>query len=378
VTTRAGAMDMIADDIRHRQDTVDKIEARQEQMQKALALQVQETLHKIEEDRKEQERMQLQMQAALDQLNAALPALAQLKEALPVLHDIMRARDARAGTPSADGYFGTDSQAKQRESSAEIPETSPGKENALHSSQSEGKQRATESAEMPGPCTGRGASKTAMAASTEFAQLLQELREDRHHTHSILQAILQALGGNIKAAQQHHTPVSDSSARKQAVETLHADTKKQDRQEQQGGFSTESHNKENALQRSPGEGQQRETKSAELPETPSGEGNALQSSQGEGKQRETKSAEMPQSAARLRGQKRALNKMQVTEHAQPSMPRAHIQRSMQKAEAQRNVAPSKAHPGKLANARLQRHTLTLRANSRVRKKRIVQHRMPPL
>jgi len=154
--------------------------------------------------------------------------------------------------------------------------------------------------------------------------------------------------------------------------------RQEDRQEQQGGFSTESHNKENALQRSPGEGQQRETKSAELPETSPGEGNALQSSQGEGKQRETKSAEMPQSAARLRRQKRALNKMQVTEHAQPSMPRAHIQRSMQKAEAQRNVAPSKAHPGKLANARLQRHTLTLRANSRVRKKRIVQHRMPPL
>ena len=136
--------------------------------------------------------------------------------------------------------------------------------------------------------------------------------------------------------------------------------------------------KENALQRSPGEGQQRETKSAELPETSPGEGNALQSSQGEGKQRETKSAEMPQSAARLRRQKRALNKMQVTEHAQPSMPRAHIQRSMQEAEAQRNVAPSKAHPGKLATARLQRHVLTLRANSRVKKKRVVQHCMTPL
>jgi hypothetical protein len=84
------------------------------------------------------------------------------------------------------------------------------------------------------------------------------------------------------------------------------------------------------------------------------------------------------SAARLRRQKRALNKMQVTEHTQPSMPRSHIQRSMQEAEAQRNVAPSKAHPGKLATARLQRHVLTLLASSRVKKKRVVQHCMTPL
>ena len=289
-----GAMDIIADDIRHRQDTLDKIDARQEQMQKALALQVQDSMAQM------QKALELQVQTALDTMEQA------------------RQKDKQE---QQEMQSRSHSEGQQRETtSAEMPE---------------------KSAEMPEPCTGRGASTATTAAGTEFAQLLQEWREDRHHTQSLLQTILQAL---VK----------------------------------QGGFSTESHNKENALQRSPGEGQQRETKSAELPETPSGEGNALQSSQGEGKQRETKSAEMPQSAARLRGQKRALNKMQVTEHAQPSMPRAHIQRSMQKAEAQRNVAPSKAHPGKLANARLQRHTLTLRANSRVRKKRIVQHRMPPL
>jgi hypothetical protein len=45
---------------------------------------------------------------------------------------------------------------------------------------------------------------------------------------------------------------------------------------------------------------------------------------------------------------------------------------------EKTKAQSKAHPGKLATARLRRHALTLRANSRVRKKRIVQHRMTPL
>ena len=38
-------------------------------------------------------------------------------------------------------------------------------------------------------------------------------------------------------------------------------------------------------------------------------------------------------------------------------------------EAQSNEEPSKHYPGKLATARLQRHALTLRANSRVKKKR---------
>ena len=38
-------------------------------------------------------------------------------------------------------------------------------------------------------------------------------------------------------------------------------------------------------------------------------------------------------------------------------------------EAQSNETPSKHYPGKLATARLQRHALTLRANSRVKKKR---------
>ena len=55
-----------------------------------------------------------------------------------------------------------------------------------------------------------------------------------------------------------------------------------------------------------------------------------------------------------------------------------MQRSMHEAEAQHNETPSKHHPGKLATARLQRHALTLRANSRVKKKRVKQHRMTPL
>ena len=55
-----------------------------------------------------------------------------------------------------------------------------------------------------------------------------------------------------------------------------------------------------------------------------------------------------------------------------------MQRSMHEADAQHNETPSKHHPGKLATARLQRHALTLRANSRVKKKRVKQHRMTPL
>ena len=76
---------------------------------------------------------------------------------------------------------------------------------------------------MPVPSTGRGASTAATDVGTEFAHLLQELRADRYHTQLLLQAALKAFGGNIKIAQQHHAP--DPNARKQAVETLHVDTK---------------------------------------------------------------------------------------------------------------------------------------------------------
>jgi len=45
---------------------------------------------------------------------------------------------------------------------------------------------------------------------------------------------------------------------------------------------------------------------------------------------------------------------------------------------EKTKAQSKVHPGKFATARLRRHALTLRANSRVKKKKVAQHRMTPL
>ena len=81
----------------------------------------------------------------------------------------------------------------------------------------------------------------------------------------------------------------------------------------------------------------------------------------------------------MRLQLRAERRKQWQETIQPELQTVQdTPAQLVQCEAQSNEEPSKHYPGKLATARLQRHALTLRANSRVKKKRVKQHRMTPL